>query len=64
MNPSLLFSIIIAILVADFLFELWLDFINYRHHSTHIPDELKGIYDEEQIELIMNSLLTIRLLLH
>ncbi|HPK04503.1 MAG TPA: M48 family metallopeptidase [Bacteroidales bacterium] len=48
MNPSLLFSIIIAILVTDFLFELWLDFINYRHHSTHIPDELKGIYDEEQ----------------
>ncbi|MGB4205968.1 MAG: M48 family metallopeptidase [Bacteroidales bacterium] len=48
MSPSLLFSIIIAILVADFLFELWLDFLNYRHHFTHIPDELKGIYDEEQ----------------
>lgn len=48
MNPSLLFSIIIAILVADFLFELWLDFLNYRHHSSHIPYELKGIYDEEQ----------------
>ncbi len=48
MAPESLFIIILAILIFDFLFELWLNYLNYRHHSSHIPDELKGIYDEEQ----------------
>ena len=48
MNPQTLFYIIIAILVFDFLFGLWLDYLNYKHRKTKIPKELEGVYDEEQ----------------
>ncbi len=48
MTPSLLFYIIIAILVFDFAFGLWLDILNYRHRNTPIPAELQDIYDAEQ----------------
>lgn len=48
MNPQTLFYIIIAILVFDFLFGLWLDYLNYKHRKTRIPKELEGIYDEDQ----------------
>ena len=48
MTSETLFYIIVALLVFDFLFGLWLDYLNYRHRKSRIPEELKGIYDEEQ----------------
>lgn len=48
MTPETLFYIIIAILVFDFTFGLWIDYLNYRHRKTRIPEELQGIYDQEQ----------------
>jgi STE24 endopeptidase len=48
MTSETLFYIIVALLVFDFLFGLWLDYLNYKHRKTKIPEELEGIYDEEQ----------------
>ncbi|MBE0663507.1 MAG: M48 family metallopeptidase [Bacteroidales bacterium] len=50
MSPERLFYIIIAILVFDFIFGLWLDYLNYRHRKTSIPEELQGIYDQQQYQ--------------
>ena len=45
---EILFWIIIAILVLDFLFEKYLGYLNRTMMSDVIPDEVKGIYDEEK----------------
>ena len=45
---EILFWIIIAILVLDFLFEKYLDYLNTTTMSDVLPDEVKGIYDEEK----------------
>lgn len=45
---TILFWIIIAILVLDFLFEKYLDYLNTTKWSDTLPDEVKGIYDEEK----------------
>lgn len=43
-----IFWLIIAILVFDFVLERTLDFLNTTRWSEQVPDELKGIYDEEK----------------
>ncbi len=45
---EILFWIIIAIIVLDFLFEKYLDYLNTTKWSAEIPEEVKGIYDEEK----------------
>ncbi|MCY1722383.1 M48 family metallopeptidase [Prolixibacteraceae bacterium Z1-6] len=45
---EILFWIIIGILVLDFLFEKYLDYLNTTKWSDTIPDEAKGIYDEQK----------------
>ncbi|MBN1984902.1 MAG: M48 family metallopeptidase [Prolixibacteraceae bacterium] len=45
---EILFWVIIAILVLDFLFETYLDYLNTTTMSETLPDEVKGIYDEEK----------------
>lgn len=45
---TILFWIIIAILILDFLFENYLDYLNTTKWSDTIPEEVKGIYDEEK----------------
>jgi STE24 endopeptidase len=45
---EILFQIIIAIIVLDFLFEKYLDYLNTKTMSDVLPDEVKGIYDEEK----------------
>lgn len=45
---SVLFWIIIVILVADFLFEKYLDYLNTTTMSETVPDEVKGIYDADE----------------
>lgn len=48
MTPQTVFILIVAILVFDFVFGLWLDYLNYKHRTAQIPEELHGIYDDEQ----------------
>jgi len=47
MTPQVVFIIIVAILVFDFVFGLWLDYLNYKHRASQLPVELQGIYDDE-----------------
>lgn len=43
-----IFWIIIAILAFDFILERFLDYLNTTRWSDRLPDEVKGIYDEEK----------------
>lgn len=45
---EIIFWIIITILVLDFLFENYLEYLNTRRMGAKLPDELKGVYDEEK----------------
>jgi len=45
---EIIFWIIIAILVLDFLFENYLEYLNTKRMGTKLPDELQGVYDEEK----------------
>jgi len=42
------FIAIVVILVADFALERYLDYLNSRHRTTQLPDELKDVFDAEQ----------------
>ncbi len=48
MEPKTVFYIIIGILVLQYLFDLFLDFLNRSRWAEELPDELKGIYNEEE----------------
>jgi STE24 endopeptidase len=45
---EILFWLIIGIIVADFIFEKYLDYLNTKTMSEELPNEVKGIYDEEK----------------
>lgn len=45
---QLLFYIIIGIIVLDFVFDRIMDYLNASRWSNRLPDELKGIYDEDR----------------
>jgi len=45
---ELIFLIIIIIISVDFIFERILDFLNYRHKSPNLPEELKDVYDKDE----------------
>ncbi len=45
---QLIFGLIIGLLIFDFVFERFLDYLNTTRWSTQLPCELKGIYDEEK----------------
>lgn len=49
-TPSLVFTIILIIVIADFAFERWLDYLNTTRWSDVLPVELKGIYDEKKYQ--------------
>ncbi len=44
------FLIIIVILVFSYILSEYLDFLNSKYRNKNIPDELKGIYDDEKYE--------------
>lgn len=48
MDPETIFYIIITIVGLNFLLERWLSWLNDKHSSEELPQELKGIYDEEK----------------
>ncbi len=43
-----LFYLILGIIILDFLFERWLDYLNLSHFKPELPPELKGIYDQNK----------------
>ena len=43
-----LFYIIIGLVIADFVFERFLEYLNSTRWSDRLPEEVKGIYDEEK----------------
>lgn len=43
-----IFYVIIIIIVFDFIFEQWLDYLNTTRWSDKLPEELKGIYNEKE----------------
>ncbi len=45
---QILFYIIVAIIILDFLFEKYLDYLNLKVLKPDVPDELKDIYDREK----------------
>jgi STE24 endopeptidase len=48
MTSSIFFYIIISIIVADFILERVLDYLNSTWWSDTLPKELEGIYNEEK----------------
>ncbi|HEY8402414.1 MAG TPA: M48 family metallopeptidase [Cytophagaceae bacterium] len=48
MAPETLLTIILIIVAVDFAIDQVLNYLNLKHQKTELPDELKGIYDEEK----------------
>ncbi|NKI27692.1 M48 family metallopeptidase [Arenibacter sp. 6A1] len=48
MNSDSLFYIIIAILVLQFFIETFLEYLNSKHYSDPIPQDLKDVFDENE----------------
>lgn len=45
---QILFYIILGLLIADFLLERFLEYLNSTQWSDKLPEEIKDIYDEEE----------------
>lgn len=50
---QIIFVTVISIIAFGFLFERFLEFLNYKNISSEIPPEAKGIYDEEKYRKMM-----------
>ncbi|WP_298262513.1 M48 family metallopeptidase [uncultured Lutibacter sp.] len=48
MTPTIVFYILISIICIKFIFDTVLNYLNSKHFNDKIPDELKGIYNEEE----------------
>ncbi len=48
MSAQSIFYIILIIIISDFIFERILDYLNTTRMSELLPEELKGIYDEDK----------------
>ena len=51
MNAEVLLVLILSFVAFDFILEQTLEFLNLKHQKQALPDELKGIYDEEKYRL-------------
>ncbi|MDN5214359.1 M48 family metallopeptidase [Fulvivirgaceae bacterium BMA12] len=50
MDAPVLLILILSFVTFDFILEQILDFLNLKHQKKEIPDDLKGIYDEEKYQ--------------
>lgn len=48
--PNIYLTVIIFILIFDYILERWLDYLNLKNLSDKIPPSLKGIYDDERYQ--------------
>ena len=46
--PAILFWVIIALILADFLMDLWLTLLNVKASKWPVPKVLEGLYDDEK----------------
>lgn len=51
---STIFYVIILIILADYIFERWLAYLNSKSRGTDLPAELKGIYDQDKLQKAIN----------
>ena len=48
MTPQIIFIILVAIILVDFIFEGWLELLNLKNLSEKLPVELVDLYDAEK----------------
>tara|TARA_R110002111_G_scaffold97797_3_gene151058 strand:- start:684 stop:878 length:195 start_codon:yes stop_codon:yes gene_type:complete len=48
MNSSILFYIIIAILLIQFIIETVLEYLNAKRYTDVVPSELSDVFDKEE----------------
>lgn len=48
MSPHAIFIILVSIIIADFILENWLDYLNLKNLTGKLPPELFGLYDQEK----------------
>ncbi|NNK82792.1 MAG: M48 family metallopeptidase, partial [Flavobacteriaceae bacterium] len=48
MTSETLFYIFIGILIFNFLFDYYLDYLNAKHFKDDLPQELQDVYDDEE----------------
>ena len=51
MTPQILYFIILAIILAGFIFDQWINYLNTTTRSNKLPEVLKGFYDESTYSL-------------
>ncbi len=51
MSPQTLYTIILAIIIAGFIFDQWINYLNTTTRSNFLPEALKGFYDESTYSL-------------
>jgi len=51
MPPQTLYSIILVIIIAGFVFDQWINYLNTTTRSNVLPESLKGFYDESTYSL-------------
>jgi STE24 endopeptidase len=54
MTISTIFIIIIGIIIGEYILWYFLDWLNSKNYSDTLPEELKGIYDEEKYKKSQN----------
>lgn len=48
MTPQILFYIFISIILLEFLWNTYLDYLNAKHYKDPIPTALEGIFDKDE----------------
>ncbi len=61
MNAYLVF--ILAIIIVSYLLELIVEFLNVKNISPELPDEFKGIYDNERYKKCTTGIYNLEFLL-
>ncbi len=51
MSPQTLYYIILAIIIAGFIFDQWINYLNTTTRSNILPEALKGFYDQSTYSL-------------
>lgn len=54
MSPQTLYFIILVIIIAGFIFDQWINYLNTTTSSNVLPESLKGFYDESTYSLQQN----------
>ncbi|MDR1761346.1 MAG: M48 family peptidase, partial [Bacteroidales bacterium] len=47
---TIIFACIVAIVLIDYAVERFLDYVNAKHRKTALPEDLQGIYNDEEYE--------------